>query len=256
MSRCLRSSETTQAFFEQNSLVSAAYLASLVGDLRKSADDWSQVATTPEFQGLARLSSGLAATMFALNHDPQSAQRALAALGAPADTSFLEANAISAFMGLPAYWLAAERGDWSTALEDARTVEMNRQASLVRSIADIVKHVLWRDHAAGNVVRVLERDQTGLRSVIALATQLRLHMGPGEDAVFHTSAVQREAHVRTAVFDGEDFPVVVEHRDSLVQDRIAISELGDEIDRRLRAPWTSPKIPFADRLSFVPWWSR
>jgi tetratricopeptide (TPR) repeat protein len=118
-----RSSETTQAFFEQNSLVSAAYLASLVGDFRKSADDYSQVATTPEFQGLARLSNGLAATMFALNHDPQSAQRALAALGAPADTSFLEANAISAFMGLPAYWLAAERGDWSTALEDARTAD-------------------------------------------------------------------------------------------------------------------------------------
>ena len=39
----------------------------------------------------------------------------------------------------------------------------------------------------------------------------------GEDAVFHTPAMQRKAHVRTAVFHGEDFPVVVEHRDRLVQ---------------------------------------
>ena len=39
----------------------------------------------------------------------------------------------------------------------------------------------------------------------------------GEDAVFHTPAMQRKAHVRTAVFHGEDFPVVVEHRDGLVQ---------------------------------------
>ena len=39
----------------------------------------------------------------------------------------------------------------------------------------------------------------------------------GEDAVFHTPAMQRKAHVRTAVFHGEDFPVVVEHGDSLVQ---------------------------------------
>src|SRR6202012_2314694 len=44
----------------------------------------------------------------------------------------------------------------------------------------------------------------------------------------------------------EDETVTLRDRDSLVQDRIAISELGDELDRRLRAPWTSPKIPFAD----------
>jgi hypothetical protein len=37
------------------------------------------------------------------------AQAAMEALGTTDDTSFLEANAISAFMGLPGYWLAAER---------------------------------------------------------------------------------------------------------------------------------------------------
>lgn len=65
--------EITQAYFEQNSLISSAYLASAVGDLRKSADQWSRVAKTPEFEGLTRLSHALAATMFALNHDPESA---------------------------------------------------------------------------------------------------------------------------------------------------------------------------------------
>ncbi len=44
----------------------------------------------------------------------------------------------------------------------------------------------------------------------------------------------------------EDDTVTLRDRDSLAQDRIAISDLGDEIERRLRAPWTSPKIPFGD----------
>jgi glycyl-tRNA synthetase len=44
----------------------------------------------------------------------------------------------------------------------------------------------------------------------------------------------------------EDDTVTLRDRDSLAQDRIAISELGAEIERRLRAPWTSPKIPFGD----------
>ncbi len=39
----------------------------------------------------------------------------------------------------------------------------------------------------------------------------------------------------------EDRTVTVRDRDSLTQDRIAIDELGDELERRLRAPWTSPK---------------
>ena len=37
-------------------------------------------------------------------------------------------------------------------------------------------------------------------------------------------------------------PSPLRDRDSLAQDRIAIDELGDEIERRLREPWTSPKL--------------
>ena len=40
----------------------------------------------------------------------------------------------------------------------------------------------------------------------------------------------------------EDCTVTLRDRDSLAQERIAIGELGDEIERRLRQPWRSPKL--------------
>ncbi|HEY1590618.1 MAG TPA: glycine--tRNA ligase [Solirubrobacteraceae bacterium] len=40
----------------------------------------------------------------------------------------------------------------------------------------------------------------------------------------------------------EDRTVTLRDRDSLEQQRIAIAELADEIDRRLREPWRSPKL--------------
>jgi glycyl-tRNA synthetase len=40
----------------------------------------------------------------------------------------------------------------------------------------------------------------------------------------------------------EDRTVTLRDRDSLEQVRVAIDELGDEIERRLRQPWSSPKL--------------
>jgi glycyl-tRNA synthetase len=40
----------------------------------------------------------------------------------------------------------------------------------------------------------------------------------------------------------EDRTVTLRDRDSLQQERIAIDALGGELERRLRAPWTSPKL--------------
>jgi glycyl-tRNA synthetase len=40
----------------------------------------------------------------------------------------------------------------------------------------------------------------------------------------------------------EDRTVTLRDRDSLAQDRIAIDELTEEVDRRLREPWRSPKL--------------
>jgi glycyl-tRNA synthetase len=43
----------------------------------------------------------------------------------------------------------------------------------------------------------------------------------------------------------EDRTVTVRDRDSLSQERIAIDELGDELEGRLRAPWRTPKLSVA-----------
>src|SRR5207248_4760877 len=40
----------------------------------------------------------------------------------------------------------------------------------------------------------------------------------------------------------EDDTVTLRDRDSLAQDRIAISQLGEELERRLAAEWKSPKL--------------
>jgi glycyl-tRNA synthetase len=40
----------------------------------------------------------------------------------------------------------------------------------------------------------------------------------------------------------EDDTVTLRDRDSLDQSRIAIADLGPELERRLNAPWKSPKL--------------
>jgi glycyl-tRNA synthetase len=40
----------------------------------------------------------------------------------------------------------------------------------------------------------------------------------------------------------EDRTVTLRDRDSLAQERLAIDELPDEVDRRLRSDWRSPKL--------------
>jgi glycyl-tRNA synthetase len=39
----------------------------------------------------------------------------------------------------------------------------------------------------------------------------------------------------------QDRTVTLRDRDTLAQDRLPIASLGDELERRLRQPWTSPK---------------
>jgi glycyl-tRNA synthetase len=40
----------------------------------------------------------------------------------------------------------------------------------------------------------------------------------------------------------EDRTVTLRDRDSLQQERLPIDALGEELERRLRAPWRSPKL--------------
>jgi glycyl-tRNA synthetase len=41
----------------------------------------------------------------------------------------------------------------------------------------------------------------------------------------------------------DDDTVTLRDRDSLEQTRIPVAELGDELERRLKADWSSPKLP-------------
>ena len=119
-----RSSQTTEAYWVQNRLVATAWLASLVGDQRLAAGDWVLVAKTRDAEfSIASLAPALAATAYELDHDPRAARAVMASAGDPDDTVFLVDNANNAFMGLPAYWAAAEGGDWNAALADARKVD-------------------------------------------------------------------------------------------------------------------------------------
>jgi tetratricopeptide (TPR) repeat protein len=118
-----RSEETTDIFFESNRHISSAWLATLVGDFQSAAAEWQLVTKAPDFNGSRRLSRGLEAMARALNHDPDTALETLAPLEPTEDTTFLQSDAVFAFHALPAYWIAMERGDWSTGLAIAQAAD-------------------------------------------------------------------------------------------------------------------------------------
>jgi tetratricopeptide (TPR) repeat protein len=70
--------------------------------------------------GTEKLAPALAATAYAVNHEPDSARAIATALEPNDDTSFLQLDGSNAFYALPAYWIAAASGDWPAALADAR----------------------------------------------------------------------------------------------------------------------------------------
>jgi len=115
-----RSAQTTEAFYEHVKIVSAAWLASLVGDHRASARLYGLEADAPDPMGTARLASSLAATEFALDHDPKSARRALGAREPIDDASLLQLDAANGFSALPVFWIAAADQNWPAALADIR----------------------------------------------------------------------------------------------------------------------------------------
>jgi len=129
----VRAPEQTQAFFDQNRLEATGWLESLTGDRGEAARVWLAVEKEAEDQdilsmgglaGMRTLAAALAATDFALNHDPAAARAAIAANGQQDDNSLLTADAEDAFSALPRYWIPAEKGDWSAALADARAADV------------------------------------------------------------------------------------------------------------------------------------
>jgi tetratricopeptide (TPR) repeat protein len=110
----------TDAYFENNKIISTAYQASIEGDIQKSAKDFTLAESAPEYLGTVKLAPALAATAYAMNHDPDSASKILERMEPTDDSSFLQLDALSAFTALPVFWIDAAKKDWPAALADAR----------------------------------------------------------------------------------------------------------------------------------------
>jgi tetratricopeptide (TPR) repeat protein len=113
----------SKVFFESNRLIAQGWLETITGGLQKSAKDWTLVESAPEFMGSAKLAPALAASAYALNHDPEAGRKIAATLEPNDDRSLLKLDAIWAFNALPAYWVAAASDDWPAALTDAKACD-------------------------------------------------------------------------------------------------------------------------------------
>jgi hypothetical protein len=111
---------TTDEFFESNKIISVAWLETLTGDIPKSAQDWTLAEAAPFYMLTEKLAPALAATAYAVNHDPNAAEAIVEGMQLNDDTSFLQLDATNAFYALPTYWISAASTDWPAALSDAR----------------------------------------------------------------------------------------------------------------------------------------
>ena len=113
----------TKEYFENNKIVSVAYLEYVTGDLLQSAKDFTRAESAPDFNGSVQMMPAMAAMTFAQDHDLAAAMRIMTGLEHGGDTDFLRADALYALLCLPAYWIAAEHGDWGAALSHARAAD-------------------------------------------------------------------------------------------------------------------------------------
>ena len=119
----IRAPEQTKAFVDANRLIATAWLDSLVGNSRRSADTYLAVEKQPGYPSIQKLAPALVATGYALDHDLAAARAAIALKSPVDDTPFLEDDALDAFSAAPVYWIAAEAGNWPAALASARAMD-------------------------------------------------------------------------------------------------------------------------------------
>ena len=124
-----RLSQITEAAYQENRLISDAYLAVQSGDYARAASGYAELSrpgramsmtATLDLPGFYQ--SQIADTL-ALNHDLGGASAALAGATPADDVRFYTTEAGSGFFALPAYQLAAAQGDWPTALARLRAVD-------------------------------------------------------------------------------------------------------------------------------------
>ena len=119
----IRTPGVTEDYFENNKIVSVAYLEYVTGDLLRSAEDFTRAESAPDFLGSVQMMPAMAAMTYAQDHDPTTAMRIMTGLEHSGDTDFLRADALYGLLALPAYWIAAYHGDWSMALSHARAAD-------------------------------------------------------------------------------------------------------------------------------------
>ena len=119
----IRTPGVTEDYFENNKIVSVAYLEYVTGDLLQSAKDFTRAESAPDFLGSVQMMPAMAAMTYAQDHDLATATRIMTGLEHGGDTDFLRADALYALLDLPAYWIAAEHGDWGAALSHARAAD-------------------------------------------------------------------------------------------------------------------------------------
>jgi len=117
-----RSANVTAAAYEENRLVSSAFLAGLTGAYGQSAATYGDLAAYAHSGDTPAFYFALAAWALAANHDVDGAAAALAKSG-PLDTAFYVEAAREGYNALPAYQLDVARGDWPAALARLRAID-------------------------------------------------------------------------------------------------------------------------------------
>jgi tetratricopeptide (TPR) repeat protein len=157
--------DTSKFFFQENKLVSRAWLLFVVPDYPAAAEAWKRMLREGFTSHYGKLAPHMAATAQALGHDPRSARATMATAPSPDERDVLWDVATGAFTALPNYWIAAEEGNWRGAFDDARAVDAALEAGKgARPIyAQMQKVWIWPLEA---LAQARSGDLTGARALI------------------------------------------------------------------------------------------
>lgn len=167
------SADYTSTGLAEDQLIGKAYLAAQLADFRTAADAYQALTRSSTVSLKTPFYYAQAAWAFALNHDLDNAQRSLAQAG-PMDLDFYAQEGNYGWYALPTYQLAAERGDWPTALAELRRVDGLIEGGKAKSpAAGLLQPVLLKPLLARALLRT--GDGAAARTVIG-ATALDCYL--------------------------------------------------------------------------------
>src|SRR5262249_48171896 len=135
---------TSDYFYEENKLLSRAWLNFIRPDYAASGADWLETVRQSANGPYLSVAPSMAATAFALGHDLPAARRALGQTPAR-DSDNAWPIAVGAFPALPRFWILAELGAWPSALQQARAMDSVLEAGKAqRPIYGLMQQVwIW-----------------------------------------------------------------------------------------------------------------